>query len=114
MISQEEFDEIEAEHNCGYWNECWEHACPCAIMVEDKGLRQDIWDEIKKEQREIAEELNEDDDYYEPMDRCKKCGNFVEARTLENGICMDCEDEERQELEDLEYEDYLKQNTKHE
>lgn len=56
MISQEQFTKIEYEHGCGYWNLCWEHACPCAITVEHKGLRQDIWDSMVEENKKIVEE----------------------------------------------------------
>lgn len=59
MISQEKFKEIELQHGCGYWNECCEKSCPCAIVTENKGLRQDIWDDFKKEQEELEKELNE-------------------------------------------------------
>lgn len=60
MISQERFDEIESQHGCGYWYECCDRACPCAITTENKGLKQEIWDDFKKEQEELAEEFNED------------------------------------------------------
>jgi len=68
MISQETFNKIYLEHGCGYWNICWEHACPCAITVEHKGLQQDIWDGMVEENKMIAEEYTEeresDDRYY--------------------------------------------------
>ena len=54
MISQERFNEIELEYGCGYWHECCDRACPCAITMENKGLRQDIWDDFKKWQQELA------------------------------------------------------------
>lgn len=69
MISQEQFAKLEYEHGCGYWNLCWEHACPCAITVEHKGLRQDIWNSMVEENKQIAEQYTEecenDDSYYE-------------------------------------------------
>lgn len=72
MITQEQFTKIEYEHGCGYWNLCWDHACPCAITVEHKGLRQDIWDSMVKENKEIVEEYEKEfgnkdykEDYYE-------------------------------------------------
>ena len=74
MISQKEFNNLELEHGCGYWNLCYEHACPCAITVEHKGLRQNIWDGMVKENREVAEEYekecerNIDNYYYEKED----------------------------------------------
>lgn len=60
MITQEQFDKIELEHGCGYWNLCWEHACPCAITVEHKGLRQDIWNSIVEENKKITEEYDKE------------------------------------------------------
>ena len=72
MITQEQFKNLEYEHGCGYWNLCWEHACPCAITIENKGLQQCIWDSMVKENKEIAEEYSEecekDDNYYEEDD----------------------------------------------
>ena len=49
MISQEKFDQIEMDYDCGYWFECCERCCPCAISTENKGLTQKIWDGFKKE-----------------------------------------------------------------
>jgi hypothetical protein len=101
MISQETFNQIELEHNCGYWNVCWEHACPCAITTENKGLRQDIWDDFKKEQRELAEEFDNDDCDYEPMARCDMCGCWEYESDLIDGLCFDCyEDDEEDPFED--------------
>jgi hypothetical protein len=97
MISQEKFNEIEMEHDCGYWFECCDRACPCAITTENKGLRQDIWDGFKKEQRELAEQYDNDDDYYEPMARCKRCGSLEEERSLTDGLCILCYDDEEDE-----------------
>lgn len=64
MISKERFNEIELKYGCGYWYECCDKACPCAITTENKGLRQDIWDDFKKEQRELAKEYD-NDEYWE-------------------------------------------------
>jgi hypothetical protein len=36
-MSQEQFNKIEMEYGCGYWNMCWEHACPCAITTSILG-----------------------------------------------------------------------------
>jgi len=55
MISQETFDKIEMGYDCGYYFECCERSCPCAITTEKKGLTQKIWDDFKKEQKELAE-----------------------------------------------------------
>jgi hypothetical protein len=59
MISQERFNEIEMEHGCGYWGMCWEHACPCAISIENKGLREDIYNGFIEENKKIKEEFDE-------------------------------------------------------
>lgn len=66
MISQERFDEIESEHGCGYYHVCWEKACPCAIVTENKGLKKEIYDSLVEESRGIAEE-HEDDYYNDPQ-----------------------------------------------
>jgi len=93
LISQEKFNQIELEHGCGYWHECCDKSCPCAITTENKGLRQDIWDSFKKEQRELAEECENDDFEYEPLERCLKCGNLENQSDLIVGLCFDCHDE---------------------
>ena len=100
MISQERFNEIELEHGCGYWNECWEHACPCAITTENKGLRKDIWDEFKEEQAELEEKYSDDDFEYEPMERCKRCGSLEKESDLYDGLCVECEIELEEEMEE--------------
>jgi len=69
-MSQEQFNKIEMEYGCGYWNMCWEHACPCAITTENKGLTEKIYNDFVEENRQIAEnwdlefpEDTYDDDY---------------------------------------------------
>lgn len=68
MISEEKFKELEYKHGCGYWNVCWEHACPCAITTENKGYSKDIWDSLSQEAKEASEEFwddyDHDEDYY--------------------------------------------------
>ncbi|WP_315072618.1 hypothetical protein [uncultured Clostridium sp.] len=54
MLSKEEFEKIELEHGCGYWNLCWEHTCPCAITAENKGLREDIYNGFIEENRKLS------------------------------------------------------------
>ena len=65
MISQEKFDNLEVEYGCGYWNVCWEHACPCAITTENKGLQESIYYSLLQEAREVAEQAERDDWEYE-------------------------------------------------
>lgn len=66
MISQEKFNEIESNYGCGYWNVCWEHACPCAIITEHKGLQEDIYIGLLDEAQKVADSFEEDnDDYFE-------------------------------------------------
>jgi len=66
MITQEQFNKLEMEYGCGYWNICWEHACPCAITIENKGLTKEIYDSLVEEAREIVEmDEQQNDDYYE-------------------------------------------------
>jgi hypothetical protein len=67
VLSKEKFEKNEIEYGCGYWFECCDRACPCAITTENKGLTQAIWDGFKKEQKELSEqydpnELNYTDD----------------------------------------------------
>ena len=54
MLSKEEFEKIELEHGCRYWNLCWEHTCPCAITAENKGLREDIYNGFIEENRKLS------------------------------------------------------------
>lgn len=56
MISQEQFDRLYLQYGCGYWNVCWEHACPCAITTEDKGLQESIYNSLVKEAQEVSEQ----------------------------------------------------------
>ena len=62
MISQEKFDQIELEHGCGYWYVCWEHACPCAITTENKGLQEGIYKSLVAEAVKVADEIEEFED----------------------------------------------------
>jgi len=83
MISQETFTKIEYEHGCGYWNLCWEHACPCAITVENKGLQESIYNAFCEENRKISEESDIEDfnaDYEEDFEEgyeCPFCGQLI-------------------------------------
>lgn len=65
MIRQEQFDKLEQEYGCGYWNVCGEHACPCAITVEDKGLQEGIYNSLLEESRKVADSFEDEfDDFY--------------------------------------------------
>lgn len=63
MINQEKFNELEIQFGCGYWNVCWEHACPCAITTENKGLQESIYNSLVQESREQVEMEFGNDDY---------------------------------------------------
>lgn len=65
MISQKQFDQIELEYGCGYWNICSERACPCAITTENKGLQESIYNGFVEENRKLTEEYEKDDFDYE-------------------------------------------------
>lgn len=105
MISPERFHQLELEHGCGYWNVCWEHACPCAITTENKGLKEDIYDSFIQEANEIAEQESIEDlegcEPYVPMVRCIECGCLVSDDELINGRCFDCDDKLQAELEEV-------------
>ena len=58
MLSKETFDKNEMKFGCGYWRMCYEHACPCAIVTENKGLQESIYNGFVKENRELDEEYN--------------------------------------------------------
>ena len=120
MISQETFNRIEIEHGCGYWNLCWEHACPCAITTENKGLQESIYNGMCEENRLIAKESDieyastEDDSYEEDnyeddtnddlgiledelegdsgWDVCEKCGEEIDIITASRygNKCQEC------------------------
>jgi len=85
LISQERFNEIEVKHGCGYWNVCWEHACPCTIATENKGLRKSIYDYLVRE----SEEADYDFDH-KPMVRCNSCGCLEYENDLVDGLCDLC------------------------
>ena len=92
MISQKTFDTVELAHGCGYWHVCWDHACPCAIVTENKGLQESIYNALVEEAREAAaeyeelnSEYNNDNDYDEEDeldclddDYCPDCGQRYE------------------------------------
>lgn len=101
MISQEQFEELEQEHGCGYWNVCWEHACPCAITVENKGLQESIYNSLRQEAEEVAKECDNDDFEYEPMARCEECGCRERESDLTDGLCFDCYEEDTFEDEEM-------------
>lgn len=101
MLTQEQFNKIESEHGCGYWNLCWEHACPCAITTENKGLTESIYNSFIEENKRIAEEYDAFD--YDDMihyERCKECGNLQEDNDLIDGLCYSCYDDLREEMEE--------------
>jgi len=61
MITKEQFDRIESEHGCGYYNVCWEHACPCAVTTEYKGYSEKIYNSLKEEAARVVREYEEED-----------------------------------------------------
>lgn len=63
MLTQEQFNKIELQYGCGYWNICWEHACPCAITTENKGLQESIYNSLVQECNEISEDYQNDTDW---------------------------------------------------
>jgi hypothetical protein len=60
MISQEKFHELEMQYGCGYWNVCWEHACPCAITTENKGLQESKYNRLIQEAKESSDILEKE------------------------------------------------------
>jgi len=102
MLTQEQFEKIELEHGCGYWNLCAERACPCAITTENKGLQESIYNGFIEENRKLVEEYDNDDFDYEPMTRCIECGCLQNESTLINGVCFGCYNEEDNDNSDLE------------
>lgn len=102
MLTQEQFNKIELEHGCGYWNLCWEHACPCAITTENKGLTESIYNSFIEENNRIAEEYDTFDcDDLVHYERCRECGNLHEENDLINGLCYSCYDELQEELREI-------------
>lgn len=103
MISRGTFDQIESEHGCGYWNVCWEHACPCAITTENKGYSEEIYNSLKKEAEEVVlqaekEGLFDEDIDYDPMVKCSECGCWERESDLIDGLCSDCYEENEEDL----------------
>ncbi|OOM82016.1 hypothetical protein CLPUN_06340 [Clostridium puniceum] len=94
MLSKEEFEKIESEHGCGYWNLCWEHACPCAITVDNKGLREDIYNGFIEENKKLADEYDPmEDDELQQYAKCSECGGWEEENDMINGMCPACYNE---------------------
>ncbi len=87
MISKEQFEKIESEHGCGYWKLCWEHACPCAITTENKGLREDIYNGFIKENDEL------DDIEIPHYEKCPECGGWEDENDFIDGVCSVCHNE---------------------
>ncbi|MBX4266591.1 hypothetical protein [Clostridium estertheticum] len=56
MLSEKIFNEMEMNYGCGYWGMCSEHSCPCAIVTENKGLQESIYNGFVKENRKLTEE----------------------------------------------------------
>ncbi|WP_342423073.1 hypothetical protein [Paenibacillus sp. FSL E2-0178] len=63
MLSQQRFNEIESDYGCGYYQLCWEKACPCAITTENRGLSKEIYDRFIEENEKLTEDLYEDGFY---------------------------------------------------
>lgn len=106
MLSKEEFEKIESEHGCGYWNLCWEHACPCAITVENKGLREDIYNGFIEENKKLADEYDPmEDDELQQYAKCSECGGWEEENDMINGMCPACYNELQDAMEEESYEE---------
>ena len=56
MLSEKTFKEMEMNYGCGYWGMCYEHSCPCAIVTENKGLKESIYNGFIEENRKLTEE----------------------------------------------------------
>ena len=51
MISKEQFEKIEIEHGCGYWNVCDDHSCPCSPSSPvGQGFNEETYANMKKQQ----------------------------------------------------------------
>jgi len=104
MLSQEEFKKIESEHGCGYWNLCWEHACPCAITTENKGLREDIYNGFIEENKKLTDEYGSLEDVeLTKYERCRECGDWEEENYMTDGMCSVCYHELQDALEEEYY-----------
>lgn len=101
MLSQEQFEKIELEHGCGYWNLCWEHACPCAITTENKGLREDIYNGFIKENEKLADEYESMENIELPKyEKCSECGDWEEEYYMTDGMCSVCFGELQDKMEE--------------
>lgn len=109
MINKEEFEKIEAEHGCGYWNVCWEHACSCAITTENKGLQESTYKSLVQEAKEVAESFEDDDIDIPNYERCSECSSWEDEDHLIDGMCPDCYYEEQERLACEEYESEVEQ-----
>ncbi|OCA97729.1 hypothetical protein [Clostridium beijerinckii] len=101
MLSKEEFEKIESEHGCGYWNLCWENACPCAITTENKGLREDIYNGFIEDNKKITDEYDSMEDVELPKyAKCSECGDWEEEDCMTDGMCSVCFGELQDKMEE--------------
>lgn len=69
MITQEQFDKIEAQYGCGYWHVCDDHACACSpTAAVSQGFNPEVYGRLQKQLEEdrcrLEKELAEYDDDY--------------------------------------------------
>lgn len=92
MISKEQFEKIQTEHGCGYWNVCDDRGCPCAIITEDKGFKESTYKSFLEDIHNHDEDL--EDFYVDGLSQCIKCGEIFRESELIDDVCFECDDEE--------------------
>ena len=62
---QERFDELAYKYGCGYWNVCWEHACPCNVSVTCDGVYSEERNKSKLQEARRVVDLFEKEGLFE-------------------------------------------------
>lgn len=48
-MNKETFEKIENKRGCGYWNVCYDHACPChPIAAVSQGYDEEVYKSMQK------------------------------------------------------------------
>lgn len=60
MISKEQFERIEMNHGCGYWNVCDDHACPCSpTAAVSRGFSEAVYERMAEARREETDRFHD-------------------------------------------------------
>lgn len=58
MITEEQFEKIELQHGCGYWNVCDDRACPCHSTANvSQGYNKEVYARMEEQDREYRKQI---------------------------------------------------------